>query len=295
LKFEISSLDFPAGFLLSLAVRWAIHHKTQYAYAAPVSDSFNEVRLQPLSNGQQTVESFELSVAPAARLRHYHDFYSNCVHYFEIPAPHQSLTVESRLSIVTQPAPGLPLDARPAAMSRLAEALRGERAHDFLLSSHFVDLSPETWHFAVDATQGETDVWQCALRLMHFLFGHLRYDSNSTHVHTHMRDVLKERKGVCQDFAHAMLGLCRTLKIPALYVSGYLASETASATHAWTEVFVPGAGWQPLDPTHNRIPDETYVKIGVGRDYADVRPVSGTYKGTTRRAMTVEVRTERRD
>src|SRR5947207_14827633 len=104
---------------------------------------------------------------------------------------------------------------------------------------------------------------------MNFVHGHVAYQSKSTQVHTHMREVLAQRRGVCQDFAHVMLGLCRALRIPALYVSGYLATEAASATHAWTEVFVPGLGWQPLDPTHNRVPDEMYVKIGVGRDYAD--------------------------
>jgi transglutaminase-like putative cysteine protease len=91
-----------------------------------------------------------------------------------------------------------------------------------------------------------------------------------------------------------MIGLCRSLQIPSLYVSGYLATQAASATHAWVEVFVPGVGWQGLDPTHNCQPDETYVKIGVGRDYADVSPVSGTYKGTTDRTLTVEVKIEKR-
>jgi transglutaminase-like putative cysteine protease len=114
-------------------------------------------------------------------------------------------------------------------------------------------------------------------------------------VHTHMREVLEQRRGVCQDLAHVMLGLCRTLRIPALYVSGYLATETANATHAWTEVYVPGVGWQALDPTHNRQPDEAYVKLAVGRDYADVAPVKGTYKGTTQRAMTVEVKITARE
>jgi transglutaminase-like putative cysteine protease len=148
---------------------------------------------------------------------------------------------------------------------------------------------------ALDAIQGEDDIWQCTLRLMNFVNGHIAYQSNSTQVHTHMRDVVTQRRGVCQDFAHVMLGLCRALKIPALYVSGYLATEKASATHAWVEVFVPGTGWLGLDPTHNRTPDETYVKIAVGRDYADVAPIKGTYKGTTERTMNVEVKIEPRN
>jgi transglutaminase-like putative cysteine protease len=105
-----------------------------------------------------------------------------------------------------------------------------------------------------------------------------------------MRDVLREKRGVCQDFAHVTLGLCRSLKIPALYVSGYLATEIASATHAWVEILIPGVGWRGLDPTHNRQTDETYVKIAVGRDYADVPPLAGTYKGTTDRKMEVDVK-----
>ena len=104
---------------------------------------------------------------------------------------------------------------------------------------------------------------------------------------------LQQRRGVCQDFAHVMIGMCRTLKIPTLYVSGYLATETASAMHAWVEVFIPGFGWRPLDPTHNRPTDETYIKVAVGRDYADVAPVSGRYRGTRERRLTVEVNIQR--
>ena len=274
-------------------MRWQINHSTRYSYAAPVRDSFNEVRLQPLSNEQQTVESFLLKVLPAARLRHYHDFYSNCVHHFEIPEPHSTLLIESTLTVMTQAGTVLALAARPGPMARIKEALNVGRCYDFIPESRYVDVTPETWRLAVDATQGEDDVWQTALRLMRFVHGHLTYQSFSTHVHTHMRDALAQRQGVCQDYAHIMIGLCRTLKIPALYVSGYLATETASATHAWMEVFVPGVGWRGLDPTHNCPADETYVKIAVGRDYADVPPITGTYKGTTERTLSVQVQIQR--
>lgn len=277
------------------AMKFEILHRTHYAYASPVRESFNEVRLQPLSNEHQTVESFLLKVLPTARLRHYHDFYSNCVHHFEISGPHSALSIDSRLEVTTRANQSLPLDARPANMARLPESLQHGRCYVFLQGSRYVELTPEAWRLALDATQGEDDVWQTALRLMRYVHGTLTYQPNSTHVHTHMRNVLAQRSGVCQDFAHVMIGLCRSLRIPALYVSGYLATQAASATHAWTEVFVPGAGWQALDPTHNCQPDETYVKIGVGRDYTDVSPVSGTYKGTTDRTLSVEVKIERRD
>ncbi len=270
-------------------MRYEIVHRTRYAYAAPVRESFNEVRLKPVSNEHQTLDSFLLKVFPPTRLRHYNDFYSNCVHHFELPEPHDMLLVESQLQVTTRPPATLPPDAAPFPFARIGEAAGEGRCYEFLQETRFVDLSPETWRLALDVTVGQTDTWQTALALMQFVFTHLKYEPNSTHVHTHMRDVLAQRRGVCQDFAHVMLGLCRSLKIPALYVSGYLATETASATHAWVEVFIPGHGWRGLDPTHNCQPDETYVKIGVGRDYADVSPVSGNYRGTQERKMDVEI------
>lgn len=276
-------------------MKFEIAHRTQFTYASPVRQSFNELRLQPVSNEQQTVESFLIKVLPATRLRHYHDFYSNCVHHFEIPEPHSTLCIESRLQVTTLATPALPFEARPASMTSLPGALEHGRCYDFIQPSRYVELSPEAWRLALDAAQGETDVWQTVLKLMQYVHQNLVYQPNSTHVHTHMREVLAARHGVCQDFAHVMLGLCRSLQIPALYVSGYLATETASATHAWIEAFVPGKGWQALDPTHNRQLDEAYVKIAVGRDYADVPPVRGTYTGTTERTMTVDVKVQKRD
>jgi transglutaminase-like putative cysteine protease len=267
-------------------MKFEITHRTGYTYASPVRDSFNEARLQPFSNAAQTVDYFLLKVLPAARLRHRHDFYSNTVHHFEIIEPHTSLLVESHLRVTTPP----PAAAdSPWPLARIGEAAREPRIFDFLQDSRYVELSPEVWRLALDTTVGVTDTWQAALAIMKFIRTTFKYESNSTTVYTHMRDVLREKRGVCQDFAHVMTGLCRALKIPALYVSGYLATETASATHAWVEVLIPGCGWVALDPTHDRPVDETYVKIAVGRDYADVPPVAGNYKGTTERKLEVKI------
>lgn len=270
-------------------MKFEITHRTSYTYASPVRDSFNEVRLQPFNNDMQTVEHFLLKILPAARLRHHHDFYSNVVHHFEITEPHTTLLVESQLRVSTKNPPPLALDATPWPLARIGEALREPRVFDFLRDSHYVEMSPEVWRLALDATVGVTDTWQAALALMRTVHTVLKYESNSTNVHTHASDVLRDKRGVCQDFAHVTIALCRALKIPALYASGYLATETASATHAWMEVLVPGFGWVALDPTHNRPVDENYVKIAVGRDYADVPPVAGNYKGTTDRKLEVKV------
>jgi transglutaminase-like putative cysteine protease len=270
-------------------MKFEIIHRTIYLYASPVRDSFNEARLQPFTNASQTVEYFLLKILPAARLRHHHDFYSNTIHHFEIVEPHTTLLVESHLRVTTR-MPVLPAKTdSPWPLARIGEAALEPRIFDFLQDSHYVELSPEVWRLAVDATLGVTDSWQAALAILKFIHDNFKYESLSTSVHTPMRDVLQEKRGVCQDFAHVMIGLCRALKIPALYVSGYLATETASATHAWVEILLPGAGWIALDPTHNRPVDDTYVKIAVGRDYADVPPVAGNYKGTTERKLEVKV------
>ncbi len=275
-------------------MNWAIVHRTDYRYGAAVRESFNEARLLPVSDEFQQVKEFVLHIEPRAPITIRKDFYGNTVHHFDVTQPHAHLVVESRVHMLTRPRPELPPTATPWPLARIGEAAQAPRVFDFLQAGRFVDLSPETWRHAVDVTEGKTDTWQAALALMSFVHGHLSYESASTTVHTHAHEVLKARRGVCQDFAHVFIGLCRSLRIPALYVSGYLATETASATHAWAEVLIPQLGWYGLDPTHNRQVDETYVKIAVGRDYGDVPPVAGIYKGTTERRMevTVEIRRE---
>ena len=270
-------------------MKWEIIHRTRYAYATPVRDSFNDVRLQPMPIPEQTVESFLLKVIPAVRLTHSKDFYSNWIHHFDIVEPHSHLLIEANSIVRTHPPVPLP-DEKLCSFEQMKAAPNIERCFDYLLESRFVELSPTTWKLALDATVDIQDAWQATLALMRFVHGYLKYESASTHVHTHMSEVMRDRRGVCQDFAHFMIGLCRALKIPARYVSGYLATEAASATHAWVEVFVPGYGWRGLDPTHNCQLGEQYVKIGNGRDYGDVPPISGNYRGTRDRKMEVEVK-----
>jgi transglutaminase-like putative cysteine protease len=271
-------------------MKFDILHRTRYVYASPVRDSFNDVRLEPPSIPEQTVQSFLLRVLPAVRLKHYTDFYSNWIHHFEIPEAHSYLLIESQSQVITHWPAAIAEDAELCPIAKIGEAQNIERCFDFLQTSRYVEMEADAWRLALDATEGKKDVWHAALAIMRFANGYLKYESKSTHVHTHMRDVIKDRRGVCQDFAHLMIGLCRSVKIPARYISGYLATEAASATHAWVEVYIPGTGWRALDPTHNRQIDETYVKIGHGRDYADVPPISGNYRGTLQRTMEVEVK-----
>ena len=180
-------------------------------------------------------------------------------------------------------------------MSRLAECGAMEECYDFLQSSQFVDLRPDVWRLAIDATLGVTDVWQAAVQVMRFIDAEFEYQPKVTSVNSGLTEVLAKRSGVCQDFTHVMIGMCRSLKIPARYVSGYLYNgptdelEGSQASHAWCEVFVPDHGWLALDPTNNQQADERYIRVAVGRDYSDIVPVQGTYRGSAAKAMTVEV------
>ncbi len=268
-------------------MKWRIHHRTLYTYATPARDSFNEVRLTPANDARQTLEFFSLQTTPSAQTRQYHDFYGNTVHHFEIAVPHSTLLVESFSLVSTHAPPTLPENASLPAFPSDATF-----SFDYLSASRFVDLDPVTWRLAIDATAGTANPWQAALAIMRFVHEYLTYSPASTHVHTHLRDVLASRRGVCQDYAHMMLGLCRALKMPARYISGYLATEQASATHAWVELLLPTLGWHPLDPTHDRQIDGTYMKIAAGRDYSDVAPVTGYYKGSLHRKMEVDVKIE---
>jgi len=270
-------------------------HRTRFKYAIPVRESFNEARLQPVTAGAQTCQSFVLKVLPTARLSHYLDFHLNYVHLFEISQGHTELSVEANSVVVTGDEPALAAPAAPAPLNQIGECIRLERCYDFLQSSTYVELSPDLWRLAIDATDGQVDTWQASQAIMRHINREFRYQPASTHVHTRMSEVLAARTGVCQDFAHVMLGFCRALKIPARYVSGYLYNgpadqlKGAQASHAWVEVHVPGHGWCGLDPTNAQPVAGQHVKVATGRDYADVSPLKGTYRGTDRRKMTVEV------
>jgi len=271
-------------------MRYDILHRTHYSYLSPARESFNDIRLEPPSIPEQTVESYSLHIEPITRVDRYTDFYSTLIHHFEIPAEHSSLLIESKARVNTHWPKPLPENENLCPIETLGDAVHAERCFDFLQSSRYVELDVDIWKLAIDTLGKQKDAWQTALALMRFTHEYITYVPNSTNAHTHVRDVIANRCGVCQDFAHFMTGLCRSVNIPTRYISGYLATEIASATHAWVEIYLPKIGWRALDPTHNCQVSETYVKIGHGRDYADVPPVSGNYHGTLERTMRVEVK-----
>lgn len=281
-------------------LRLRVNHVTRYHYHDDVWDSFNEARLQPLSDDCQTCEQFELRIQPQALIRDYPDFYTNCVHYFDIVPPHRDLSVHA-ISLVNTHMDNrgpTPLFCHPASL--LDKNVR-EDYHLFLQDSQFVSLEPEIWRESMDAHPGPIEaIWHDTVILGRHVFQNFKYAPSLTTVNTKPKEVITSRQGVCQDFAHLLLGMCRCRGIPARYVSGYFYNpnrkpDEVEASHAWIEVFLPGYGWKGYDPTHDRVPDTRYVKLAIGRDYADIRPLCGTFRGKGTREMIVDVRIQLAD
>ena len=269
-------------------------HRTHYAYRTPVRDSLNELRLQPVETGNQKVEAFALKITPFTQPRHQLDFYHNHVHRFDILVPHNVLMVEASSVVYTEQPPD-PAQGLLVPLASMGVCLEQNGCYDFLQPSTYVSVDPDVASIASTVITGCEDTWSAVIAIKRFIHDEFRYQPAVTNVHTKMSEALRLRQGVCQDFAHVMIGLCRSLKIPARYVSGYLYNgpadqlKGAQASHAWVEVYVPEHGWCGLDPTNSRLADGHYVKVAVGRDYADVSPLKGTYRGTAKRQLSVDV------
>jgi transglutaminase-like putative cysteine protease len=276
-------------------LRLQVRHRTRFEYKDHAFDSFNEARLCPITDPLQSLEFFSLKVLPEVAVTTYHDFHHNRVDHFEIVESHAELDVQSLAIVQTiheprgAPPLGLTLDS-------LYERESEESFFDFLTSSKFVSLEAAVWREAIDALpNGVHDLWLDSVAIGSHIYRTCEYVPRSTNAKTHMIDALQARRGVCQDFAHIMLAMCRSQGIPARYVSGYFYNENSApdeneASHAWVEVFLPGYGWKGFDPTHNRLADTRYLKLAVGRDYADIEPVKGAFRGKGTRHLSVEVR-----
>jgi len=275
----------------------SISHLTRYSYEGKVQDSFNEARLQPITDSLQHCRNFRFLIDPASSVRDYPDFYSNCVHYFDVPEPHEQLEVIAESEVQTIPESRGPVPT--VGIDSLKTPTVKEHHFDFLHASEFVSLGVDVWREAMDAlSNGLNDVWTDTVGIGEHIHRNYKYTPLSTNVNTRASEVIKKKQGVCQDFAHLMLGLCRTHGIPARYVSGYFLNQhklpgEIEASHAWLEVFIPGYGWKGYDPTHRREADTRYVKLAVGRDYGDIRPVGGNFRGKGTRQMVVEVSVQR--
>ena len=279
-------------------LRLSVYHRTTFYYGTPVTQSLNTLHLEPRTFPYQKTLGALIRVIPATRVRRFTDLFQNITHHFELPGAHSQLDIESRIKVHN-----LPLDisaaSRAATLMDYSESSIRERIWPYLQDSRWVSRHPDVWRQAVDVTGQLTAVFDQSKALMEWIHQKFRYEPGVTSVNTHLLEAFEMKRGVCQDFSHVMLGLCRSVGIPARYASGYLYNGPkdtlvgAQASHAWTEVYLPNAGWIGFDPTNNTLADERYVKVAVGRDYEDVAPVRGSYHGTGNCRMEIEVVVEK--
>jgi transglutaminase-like putative cysteine protease len=282
---------------------YSIRHLTQFRYSTPVSESTMELRMQPRSEGLQRCLSFQVTVTPRTRVQQYRDYLGNLVHHFDVPSAHRNLTIVAEAMVDVAPALSLPARLDDDAWKHLDAQLGSGDFWEMLTPSQFAQWNESMDGFADELglpaapEARQRDPLELVMQTNSAVFGAIEYVPKSTRVDSPIDEALLNRQGVCQDYSHIMLALVRRMGIPCRYVSGYLfhkagdpVRSTEGATHAWVEAYLPGIGWTGFDPTNNILAGENHVRTGVGRDYADVPPTRGVFKGEASSELTVAVR-----
>ena len=284
--------------------RYRLLHITEFQYDGPVSESYNEVRLRPMQDDFQSCLSFRITTIPPSQPSAHLDFFGNWVHQFNVLPDHRLLRIETE-SVVLVHQPLTPA-GKPALLSELDEIKEGlcDDFYDLLIPTDYVP-QPPTLDSLVEAAEKECDgtILGFAETASRHINTRFRYEKGATQVKSTIIDALTTGAGVCQDFAHILIAVARKRGLPARYVSGYLVPRRTAepgasveeviggqASHAWTEIYVPGFGWLGLDPTLGRPVGLQHVRIAYGRDYGDVAPVRGVYKGHAGQRLSVDVR-----
>lgn len=308
-------------------MRLEVRHETHYAYAAPVTLAHHLAHLKPLDDAHQQLERFELDVQPApVQWRDSRDAWGNAQCHFGLLQPHERLrvTATSRVAVrprflQLQPAASPPWGELAARVRYVARAPYVPAA-EFALPSPYVPRLPALRELGAGLFTPGRPVAEVALALMQRLHAEFQYESRSTEVDTPLQQVLLQRRGVCQDFAHLLAGVLRAHGLPARYVSGYLLTQApdgepgagtpmlgADASHAWVQLWCPGTpgvpagaagaddAWLDLDPTNDCVPGSGHVRVATGRDFGDVTPLRGVIRGGGHHTLTVAVTTRRLD
>lgn len=276
---------------------YTIRHVTRFRYSTPVRESVVEVRMQPRRDGPQHCLSFELATDPPARITATRDYLGNIVHHFDILRPHDELTIRTAAVVSTEAAPPT-ATLGPEAWDELDRMLDEGDEVEMLIPSQYARPTALLRELAHELDVRRRDD---PLTLLSDINGRLHralaYTPRSTRVDSPIDEALQSRRGVCQDYAHIMIALVRNLGVPCRYVSGYLhviAEDTSApedaATHAWVEALLPGLGWVGFDPTNDSMPGDRHIRVAVGRDYADVPPTRGVFKGEAATELGVAVR-----
>lgn len=282
-----------------------IRHVTQYHYDHPVRESVMELWMQPQKSPRQRLVSFDLDLEPAAQLFSYADTFGNAVYCFDVPQPHEELTIVAHSAVETLPRESLPAALDTGEWDRMRSDFVLGDCFDFLRPHGFVQHTKALDDFIAQhdlERLRRLDPLTAMHRLNECIYSAFEYEAGVTEADSPIDLALSAKRGVCQDFAHIMLAICRLWGVPARYVSGYLFTDRKygdrsdpDATHAWVEVFLPTLRWVGFDPTNNMLACDRHVAVAIGRDYRDVPPSRGVYKGggDSRLGVAVTVRRAR--
>lgn len=285
-------------------MRYRITHKTVYRYSESASLSQNELFLKPRKSKFQTVLSSQLKVSPPPQYSSSRvDYFGNNGSVFMVQHPHETLSMEAISLVETVAPPTLNASSTPAWESVVDRLYRHKKleelyAYQFVFPSPMIQIPTQALDFVRNFFPPGTPVLEGSLKLIESIFNDFQYDKGATTVDTSVEQVLLNKKGVCQDFAHLAISCLRSLGLAARYISGYLETLPppgkpkligADASHAWLAIFIPEYGWVDLDPTNNMIPGERHITLAWGRDYSDVTPVKGVVMGGGQHRLLVSV------
>jgi transglutaminase-like putative cysteine protease len=276
-------------------MQYTIRHLTRFTYENPISESVMEVRMQPRTEQLQRCLGFDLSTTPRATVTAYRDPVGNAIHHFDIPGRHGQLTIVAEAVVEFIGAPALPVALPVEAWSEVEATARSHAHWDFLQPSPLARETALLKEFDRSITNGHRrDPLSEMLAICDAIHDRFTYRQQVTGVDSPVDHALETGEGVCQDFAHVMLACVRRRGIPCRYVSGYLfhgSGDTSvdGATHAWVEVLLPGLGWVGLDPTNNVVAGTRHIRVAIGRDYADVPPTKGVFRGRSANELAVAV------
>lgn len=283
---------------------YTVNHTTTYNYNETVPLCHNIAMLAPRNTSSQTCRSFHINISPVPEIiEEYQDFFGNKAFYFVVEQEHETLTVISHSVIEKK---------QTTEKENLIQSPSWESVRDLLSFSTGEFMDEKQYSIPTDITEPTDIIYQYAAQsfthgrplfdavyeLMQRIYKDFTYKSGFTTISTPLAVVMKQRKGVCQDFAHLGIACVQAMGLPARYVSGYLETIAppgkekltgADASHAWFAVFIPGIGWLDFDPTNNKMPDDQYITIGWGRNYFDIIPLRGVIMSSDRHELSVSV------
>lgn len=285
-------------------MQYRVNHITEYKYQELVNTAHNRLCLVPLNLPEQKCLTSEIKILPVPDETEYRtDFFGNTILFISIYKEHQKLEIISESTIDILPKIQVSLAANsPLQWSEIKNVIaqRDEYADvsQYLLPSHYVPNNLVIKKFAEECFPPGETLWNACHLLMKKIFTSLKFTPGFTTINTPVEEVVKSRKGVCQDFAHLMIACLRNMGVPARYVSGYLETFPppgkeklvgSDASHAWVAVYFPEIGWVEFDPTNNLLPAENHVIVAFGRDYFDVAPLKGIIFSSGNQQVEVKV------